>query len=420
MWKNFTDKALKVIMYAQEEALRLGHTRITTEIILLGLIAENTDSAAKALKAVGINLEEARIRVEKIVGRGSHRAAVEFPISSEGQHLLEAARIEAQNLGVNYVATGHILLALLTQGDSEDHGLEVLKKLGVDLNKLKQQAIAVLTEKANSPAESLEESWQEEDRMNLDFANTPIQPPIKDSFSKELNKALLNIYKSIHEARDIANHDKQTKIQAWVQEELLVICQKLDELGFMANERTEVLGPDHVEKAKQFIERLKDRRTDRIGPFAGTHTVKIEELIEFAQEEAKQYGHDYVGTEHILLALIRKGNSSSYGIAFRVLKVMGVNIEDARHEVERISGRHGKSLAKEIPFNSRAQKLFECTKQEAKKLGHGYIGREHILLALISDAESEAVEVLRAMNIDMAKLRDEVNKRVIKCATVVE
>ena len=104
MFERFTEKAIKVIMLAQEEARRLGHNFVGTEQILLGLIGEGTGVAAKVLKSMGVNLKDARVEVEKIIGRGSGFVAVEIPSHhgpSEFLSLLE----EARQLGHNYIGT---------------------------------------------------------------------------------------------------------------------------------------------------------------------------------------------------------------------------------------------------------------------------------------------------------------------------
>ena len=89
MFERFTEKAIKVIMLAQEEARRLGHNFVGTEQILLGLIGEGTGIAAKVLKSMGINLKDARVEVEKIIGRGSGFVAVEIPFTPRAKRVLE-------------------------------------------------------------------------------------------------------------------------------------------------------------------------------------------------------------------------------------------------------------------------------------------------------------------------------------------
>ncbi|EPS63111.1 hypothetical protein M569_11677, partial [Genlisea aurea] len=101
MFERFTEKAIKVIMLAQEEARRLGHNFVGTEQILLGLIGEGTGIAAKVLKSMGINLKDARVEVEKIIGRGSGFVAVEIPFTPRAKRVLELSLEEARQLGMN-------------------------------------------------------------------------------------------------------------------------------------------------------------------------------------------------------------------------------------------------------------------------------------------------------------------------------
>ena len=101
MFERFTEKAIKVILVAQEESRRLSHNAVGTEQILLGLIGEGTGIAAKVLKSMGMNMKETRIEVEKIVGRGSGNISIEIPFSPRTKHVLELSLDEAQKLGKN-------------------------------------------------------------------------------------------------------------------------------------------------------------------------------------------------------------------------------------------------------------------------------------------------------------------------------
>ena len=105
MFERFTEKAIKVIMLAQEEARRLGHNFVGTEQVLLGLIGEGTGVAAKTLKSMGVNLKDARVEVEKIIGRGSGFVAVEIPFTPRAKRVLELSWDEARQLGHNYIRT---------------------------------------------------------------------------------------------------------------------------------------------------------------------------------------------------------------------------------------------------------------------------------------------------------------------------
>ncbi len=146
MFERFTEKAIKVIMLAQEEARRLGHNFVGTEQILLGLIGEGTGVAAKVLKSLGVNLKDSRIEVEKIIGRGSGFVAVEIPFTPRAKRVLELSLEEARQLGHNYIGTEHLLLGLIREG--EGVAARVLENLSIDLTKVRTQVIRMLGETA--------------------------------------------------------------------------------------------------------------------------------------------------------------------------------------------------------------------------------------------------------------------------------
>ena len=144
MFERFTEKAIKVIMLAQEEARRLGHNFVGTEQVLLGLIGEGTGVAAKTLKSMGVTLKDARAEVEKIIGRGSGFVAVEIPFTPRAKRVLELSWDEARQLGHNYIGTEHLLLGLIREG--EGVAARVLENLGVDLNKGRSNVVKMLGE----------------------------------------------------------------------------------------------------------------------------------------------------------------------------------------------------------------------------------------------------------------------------------
>ena len=133
-----------------------------------------------------------------------------------------------------------------------------------------------------------------------------------------------------------------------------------------------------------------------------------------AQEEARRLGHNFVGTEQILLGLIGEGT----GVAAKVLKSMGVNLKDARVEVEKIIGRGSGFVAVEIPFTPRAKRVLELSLEEARQLGHNYIGTEHLLLGLIREGEGVAARVLENLGVDLAKVRTQVIRMLGETAEV--
>ena len=134
-------------------------------------------------------------------------------------------------------------------------------------------------------------------------------------------------------------------------------------------------------------------------------TERARKVIILAKEEARRFNHDYIGTEHILLGLIREGE----GVAAAVLEKMGLDLQTIRLEVEKVvqPGPTTQILG-DIPFTPRAKKALELAAEEARSLGHNYIGTEHILLGLIREGESVASQVLLNLGLDLDRVRNEV------------
>lgn len=136
MFERFTEKAIKVIMLGQEEARRLGHNFVGTEQILLGIIGEGTSLAYKALKNVGVNLKDARLEVEGLIGRGQGMVSTEIPFTPRAKKVLELALQRSQSLGINYIGPEHLLLGILDEANGM--AIRVLENLSVDLKRLQQ------------------------------------------------------------------------------------------------------------------------------------------------------------------------------------------------------------------------------------------------------------------------------------------
>ncbi len=133
----------------------------------------------------------------------------------------------------------------------------------------------------------------------------------------------------------------------------------------------------------------------------GRFTEKAQKVLMLAQEEAQRLNYPYVGTEHLLLGLIREGE----GIAARVLQGMGIELEKVRKEVEKIIGQGKTPVVGEIGFTPRSKKVLELSFNEARILSHNYIGPEHLLLGLIREGEGVAATVLQNLGADLASVR---------------
>jgi ATP-dependent Clp protease ATP-binding subunit ClpA len=132
-------------------------------------------------------------------------------------------------------------------------------------------------------------------------------------------------------------------------------------------------------------------------------TDRARRVVVLTQEEARLLNHNYVGTEHMLLGLIREGQ----GVAATALESLHISLEAVRKQVEKIIGR-GEAAPTEFPFTPRAKKVLELSFREAQQLGHNHIGTEHILLGLIREGEGVAAQVLQGLGADLNHVRQTV------------
>jgi ATP-dependent Clp protease ATP-binding subunit ClpC len=143
MFERFTEKARRVVVYAQEEARMLNQNYIGTEHLLLGLIREQDGIAAKALESLNISLEDVHQQVEELIGRGTYVPTGHIPFTPRAKKVLELSLREALQLGHNYIGTEHILLGLIREG--EGVAAQVLLNLGADLEKVRSAVIQLLS-----------------------------------------------------------------------------------------------------------------------------------------------------------------------------------------------------------------------------------------------------------------------------------
>ena len=130
-------------------------------------------------------------------------------------------------------------------------------------------------------------------------------------------------------------------------------------------------------------------------------TERARKVLTLAQDEAQRFNHNYIGTEHLLLGLVREGE----GVAAHVLENMGVELNKVRTAVEFIIGRGDRTVVGEIGLTPRAKKVIELAVDEARRLNHHYIGTEHLLLGLVREGEGIAAGVLESLGVNLDKVR---------------
>lgn len=139
----------------------------------------------------------------------------------------------------------------------------------------------------------------------------------------------------------------------------------------------------------------------------GRYSERAARVIKFAQDEARHLNYNYTGTEHLLLGLLREHE----GFAARALRNLGVDLDQVRAEIEKLLGRGSAPPAGEMQFTPRGKKvIMDLAIEEARNLGHSYVGTEHLLLGLLREAECAAAHTLNNMGADLERTRQEVVK----------
>ncbi|HLI50844.1 MAG TPA: Clp protease N-terminal domain-containing protein [Thermomicrobiaceae bacterium] len=304
-FNKFTERGRKVLSLALEEARRFNHSYIGTEHMLLALVRVGDGVAAKVLNNLGVQLPTVRSAVEFTIGRGDSMVVGEIGLTPNARKVIENAVNEARRLNHHYIGTEHLLLGLLQVPEGVACG--VLESLGVNLERARQQVLQVVSQSSG-----------------------------------------YQTHAGSGQASNVAPR------------------------GF---------------------ERF---------------TTTAHKVMALAQEEARLFNHGHIGTEHLLLGLLRVED----GIAAEVLHEWGVGLQKCRTAVEDIVGRGDGIVGGEIGLTPRARKVIELAADEARRLNHRYIGTEHLLLGILREGEGVAAGVLASFGIDLPGVRHRVLQHI--------
>ncbi len=433
MFEQFTEKSLKVMQLARDEARRTGK-EIGTEHILLGLLREKTGNAAKLLLAMSVGIQDVRSHIADLSGDIASSDALLY--SAAARRLLGASLREAQNIGVDYIPTDYLLLGLLADDSHENRGLKILERLGVNLANLYELVTrTAVTESVlyRRPAIERLRARSSSEQVVMDALAKALRAAERETAQEKeqsesrITRALSDAMKSLGKAREVAVQENRFELAAWIGMQDQAIVNKFQEQGGSVLELNTFMKEDQLE-ASQRIQRM-------LQLIEGFNSNAVN-VLRIAFEEPHHLGHNYVGTEHILLGLIAEdaeeepqlivsiggeaimpGTEYELGIAARVLRSMGVTPENARIELEKIIGRGPGQVVQEPPINAEARRLVEFARDEARLLddetdttwGHS-VGTEHLLLALIErfDETNTARKLLANLGVDLSKLKSEI------------
>jgi ATP-dependent Clp protease ATP-binding subunit ClpA len=295
---NFTENVRRALAQARDEAVAFNHAYVGTEHLLLGMLAFDEGVGCTVLRNLGVDISRAVALILARLKRGepTHGMGPDLAYTSRGKTVLALAMTEARELNHSYVGTEHLLLGLLR----EEKGLaaDVLRSLGVTLESARAEVLLFLENEA-----------------------ARIKPP---------------------------------------------------------SSRVEM--PPLPERAVP------------VSAAGYNFTERMRKVLAFSREEAVWLGHEYVGTEHLLLGLIRDGD----GVAATVLQNLSVELDEIRSKIEEMvrRGRATQTSAPDLPFTSRAKKVLELAMSEARELNHSYVGTEHLLLGLLREGKGIAAQVL--------------------------
>ncbi len=301
MFERFTERARQVVVLAQDEARTLGHNYIGTEHILLGLLREEHGLAARVLASLDITSEEIRARVARIIGLGDEVITGPMPFTPRAKHVLELALREALALGHAHIGTEHILLGLVREPDGV--AARMLVDLRADAETIREEVFRAL--------------------------GHPDVPPVRHPVPREGGE------RASRRGRGAPGDQAAS-----------------DQLRFTRGARA---------------------------------------VLALAQDEARALGHVHMGTEHILLGLLREER----GLAARLLGALGFRLADVRAEVVRSEGPSSEPATGHIRFTPQVRQVLEGARSEARALDGDCVGTEHLLLGLMRQDGGIAVRILR-------------------------
>jgi ATP-dependent Clp protease ATP-binding subunit ClpA len=386
VFERFTEQARQLVILSQEEARSFNHNYIGTEHLLLGLLSHGKGFGAKALHASAVTLDAARRQLDEIIGRGSQTPTGHIPFTPRAKRVLELSLREALELGENEIRTEHILLGLIREG--EGVACHILVRLGCDLNEIRRQVFQARSS----------DSTQAERETPHQLSSTGPDPEATEHaqsagqvegsrsggpsmFARFTDRARRVVVLAQEEAR-LLNHTyigTEHILLGLIHEGEGVAAKALESLGIS------------LEAVRRQVEEIIGQGQQAPSghiPF----TPRAKKVLELSLREALQLGHNYIGTEHILLGLIREGE----GVATQVLVRLGADLNRARQQViQLLHGYSGTSQAESTttagkpakPASARHGKalseVVQLAAAESVALGHGYIGSEHLLIALL-------------------------------------
>jgi ATP-dependent Clp protease ATP-binding subunit ClpA len=349
MFEKYSSSAIKVIMLAQHETVRLGHDHVGTGELLLGLIGEQNGLAAEVLDAVGVTISVVRNEVERIVGFGQFPPRIEIPFTAPAQHVLELAWLAAKELHSKTVDTEHLLLGLLRQNDPD--------------------VVAVLTG-MNLESTFIENRLLDEIASNSEILSSDGLEPFahSDNFTQSAMRVLKRA-KSESRRQKTASIDTANILSGLCSDRASVAKKLLVEAGVSLSGVKECS--------------LKNKTTNELAVSKSDYSAPAKAALENAWSEAQSRFSNYVAAEHLLFALLKQQDTAAMAVLLDLkidLEMLTKNLEAA---LKKTSSEQAVLKRAEPTLTEDVLATLVFANEEARKLNHKRTGVEHILCGLI-------------------------------------
>lgn len=451
MFERFTEKAIKTITSAQDEAADFKHNLLYPEHLLLGIVNQSKGISAKFLKIAGINSEDLRDKIKiKLSNKEISNPPEIYNFSESFKDILNSALKMSEKLGNNYVLPEHLFLALLENKNSSVE--EILNSYNMDLKKVKTTLIKLVEKKSKVLVhpEFSKRTNQTKKYYSMPeiFEETKSSPLLTNAIEKmgHSNYELLGteqIFQSILDDKDsnitkllaeqgITTEKFEEKLKEHTSreeefEKEIIFTPNAFKAMNEAAETAKQLGsatvnPEHIvlgilkQKSgiaykilKELNVKTDDLYKNVLKPIEKQKPATLT-IIKLAKEECLRLERNILGTEMILLGLLGEGT----GIGAKVLNDLGITTKDARKEIENIIGSGNEYAEKEITFTPRAKRLLEIAWSEAKNLNCSRIESEHLLLGIIKDKDCIAMKTLANLGVDTVEIKQGVLKEISK------
>lgn len=446
MFERFTEKAINIIEIAQKEASDSNTFMIYPEFILLGVLQIKSNICSRMLVYNGMNVDDYREYIYKKYSNVSYKIKhVDVAFSEDSKTIIQKAFEIAKNNKNSYIMPEHLLLALISFAEDTDKSLSKdFENFDIDLEKLKITLLKLI-DKSNKKIEA----HPELDKRKIKSEYSTVQGLFKDGEAKEiLDRAVSKLTASHYEILGTEqivqsiledSNNGLTKLlndfginldsyssklnevssrQAEFEEKQIIFTPNAFKTMLLAFETAKELGSADIKPEHIILGMLKSKSGIAYNIFKEfnindddlAHKIikPIEKqmpetltILRLAKREAQSMNRNIVGSEFILLGII----GEAAGVGAKVLSQLGINIKDARQEVEHILGCDKSYKFGEVTFSDRAKKILEIAWEKAKKHNNTKIASENLLWAITKSPNSIAMQVLANLGVDVLEIK---------------